>query len=114
MKRILVYVILGLMLLCLFSSTALASKDSALIQASLSFNGTTANCYANIAENGQKITATMELWQGNTKLATWTDNGTSFLTLQESYPVQKGVTYTLKIYGTSGSNPINATRIATC
>jgi len=67
----------------------------------LSFSGTTANCSVVITSYGDDIEATMELWRGATLVDSWSDEGTSMLTIKGSCTVTKGVTYTLKVSGTA-------------
>ena len=75
----------------------------------LSFSGTTANCSVSITAVGKPITATLELWQGNTRLTSWSGSATSYLTIDKTYSVTAGRTYTLKLSGTIGGEPFDST-----
>lgn len=66
-------------------------------KASLEFNGTTAICSARVTEVGKTIKATMQLWQGNTLVDSWSGSGTSTLRLSETHSVTKGKTYTVRV-----------------
>ena len=81
----------------------------------LSFNGTTANCKVIITSYGNDIDATMELWNGSKLVDSWSDEGTSTLTITGSRTVTKGVTYTLKVYGTADGQSFSSTPLSkTC
>ncbi len=62
--------------------------------------GSTATCSAKITAEGQYIDATLELKQGSTVIASWSDADTGELTLSGTATVTSGVTYTLTVYGT--------------
>ena len=83
-------------------------------KANLEFNGTTAICSVRVTEVGKTIKATMQLWQGNTLVDSWSGSGTSTLRLSETHSVTKGKTYTVRVTCTvNGSsyavNPITKT-----
>lgn len=81
----------------------------------LSFKGTTANCKVVISSAGKQIDARLELWHGNTRLASWSDSAVSWLTISGTYPVVSGKTYTLKVFGTVGGSAITVTPVSgTC
>ena len=81
----------------------------------LSFSGTTAICKVSIIDTGKAIDATLELWQGNTLVDSWPGSGTSVVSISGSCTVTKGVTYTLKVTGTSGGVTISSTPVSkTC
>lgn len=83
----------------LFSLTvAHAAATRAVVpKANLEFNGTTAICSVRITEAGKTIKATMQLWQGNTLVDSWSGSGTSTLRLSETHSVTKGKTYTVRV-----------------
>lgn len=66
-------------------------------RATLDFNGTTATCSVRISAPGKTIKATMQLWQGNTLVDSWSGSGTSTLRLSETHSVTKGKTYTVRV-----------------
>lgn len=84
----------------LVATAAAAESRSTKCVPILTFDGATANCYVSITALGQPITATLELWQGSTRIASWSDSATSRLIIDEDYSVDKGKTYTLKVSGT--------------
>ena len=105
--------ILAVMLLLIVSANANAAVKSLKTSLSLSFSGSTANCSAVVREPNKQIDVTMELWCGSTLLDTWTDSGTSLVTVSGSYTgVQSGKTYTLKAHGTSNGIPFTVTPIS--
>ena len=75
----------------------------------LTFDGATANRSVSITALGKPITATLELWQGSTRVASWSDSATSRLIIDEDYSVDKGKTYTLKVSGTIDGKPLAET-----
>lgn len=82
---------------------------------SLSFSGTTANCKVTVSEFNKQISVTMTLWDGNTCIATWSDNGKSAVSLSGSCAVESGKSYTLKVSGTSGGSPLSVPSVTkTC
>jgi hypothetical protein len=62
--------------------------------------GSTATCSASLKAPGQYIDATLELKQGSTVVASWSDSATGELILSGTATVTSGVTYTLTVYGT--------------
>ena len=62
--------------------------------------GTTATCSVSLKAPGHYIDATLELKQGSTIVASWSDADTGELTLSGTATVTSGVTYTLTVYGT--------------
>ena len=114
MKKRISVVFVFLVLCMLVSIPAFAAQKASMVEPSLSFTGTTANCSVSITALGKTISATMELWHGSTRLASWSDNGTSLLSLSETYPVVSGLSYTLKVSGTIGSAPFNTELSAVC
>lgn len=99
---------LVLLFALLFTNTAYA-QDMRLsnAQAILSFSGTTANCYVDIAGNGSdKISATIELCCGNQSIMTWNRSVTNgHLFFQDSASVTKGKTYELVVEYTVNGKP---------
>ena len=66
---------------------------------SLTFDGTTAICEAICTGNSStdQVKATIELYQGNTYLASWSNEGTYFVAVSGQRGVTCGKSYTLKL-----------------
>ncbi|MBO4872576.1 MAG: hypothetical protein J5496_04080 [Lachnospiraceae bacterium] len=94
-KSVAVILLLAMLLSVLPAEAAVTLKKNV----SLSFTDTTANCSGTVMGSGS-ISATLELWQGSTKLISWPGNGSGYVQINESYTVVSGVTYTLKLNGT--------------
>jgi hypothetical protein len=71
-----------------------------VVSSSLTFSGTTANCYGTVTDLDKYIVATMTLSQGGTVVGSWSGSGTSVVNLSGSCKVTKGKTYSLVISGT--------------
>lgn len=67
----------------------------------LTFSGTTATCAVNIRSdsNSDKISATVRLWDGSTRLKTWTDSGTGALSFSETHSkdIKSGKSYKMTV-----------------
>lgn len=101
MKKRIVSILLATAILSALGVTSAAATPRATsYKPTLSFDGTTANCSITIMSIGDPITATLELWQGSTRVASWSDSATSRLIISEECSVTKGQTYTLKVSGT--------------
>lgn len=112
MKKRIVSVLLVVAVLSAMVVTAAAAESrNAVCTPILSFDGTTANCYVNITALGKSITATMELWQGSTRVAQWSASGTSRLIVSETKTVTKGKMYTLTVSGTIGGEAFVGTSV---
>lgn len=66
----------------------------------LTITGSQASCSVTIRATGKTIDATLELWQGSSLIASWTDCNTGVLTLSGTASVVSGLTYTLTVSGT--------------
>ncbi len=64
--------------------------------------GNTAKCKATVNYQGLYINATLELWQGNTLVASWTNSGMDSVTVSGNATIIHGLTYTLTVSGTAG------------
>lgn len=66
---------------------------------SLTFDGTTAICEAICTGNSStdQVKATIELYQGNTYLASWSNEETYFVAVSGQRGVTRGKSYTLKL-----------------
>ena len=103
MKRRLVATLLLCVLTFSLVSTANAAETRAAVaHPMLSFSGTTANCKFTMTQFGSNIIATLELWKGSTRIASWSATATSSLIISKTKTVTRGATYTLKAYGTIG------------
>ena len=100
MKKTAISIALVVVLLISFALSANAVFRTAQMRRSLVFSGGTAYCSAKISEADSSISATMELWQGSTQLASWSDSDMSSVQLSGSVNVSSGQTYTLVVYGT--------------
>ena len=93
-------ILLALLLLVAIFTTAQASPARiSPAYPSLSFSGTTANCSVYIkADNlNDSISATIQLWQGSSCVATWYASGVGSLTHSASKAVTSGLQYTLTV-----------------
>ena len=67
---------------------------------SIKLVGNTANCSVKLSYFGKSISATLELKQGSTVIASWSGTKSNALTLSGNAVVQSGLTYTLTVSGT--------------
>lgn len=93
------------LLLCILTFSLVATANAAetrvaIAPPTLSFTGTTANCKLSVTKFGSNINATLELWKGNTRVASWSGTATSSLIISKTKSVISGQTYTLKAHGT--------------
>ncbi|MBE7003981.1 MAG: hypothetical protein E7425_06820 [Ruminococcaceae bacterium] len=74
MKKILSFALIAVMLFTVTANVCAAGIVPKSVKGgpTLSFDGTTAKCTVAIRESGKWISVTMELWQGNTRVMTWT------------------------------------------
>ena len=94
-KRVLALVLVVAILL---ASTALAATYAVRPSVSLDFDGTTANCSCTVrGESGDKIEVMMTLWQGSVLVYSWSDSGTTRVSMDKTKTVTKGKSYTLKV-----------------
>ena len=96
-KRIIPLILLLAMLLSL--SAYAASPRVMTILPAISFDGTTANCRVSVSadRSTDQISAVIQLWNGSTRIARWTDSGTGYLLFSNSATVSKGKTYELMV-----------------
>lgn len=116
MKRRFAAAILACLMTVALVTSAYAVEARAIsVSPSLSFSGTTATCRLSVTKPGAAIEATLELWSGNTLLASWSGTGTSHLLISKTKTVTRGQSYTLKAHGTVGGETINAVPVTkTC
>lgn len=98
-KRIIPLILLLAMLLSL--SAYAASPRVMTILPAISFDGTTANCRVSVSadRSTDQISAVIQLWNGSTRIARWTDSGTGYLLFSNSATVSKGKTYVYQYFG---------------
>ena len=89
-KRMASFLLAAIMLSTLILTAAAAEPRTNEWTPSLSFDGTTANCYFSVIALGKPITATLELWRGNTCVVTWTNSATSRLIMDKTCKVNSG------------------------
>ena len=99
-------VLIAVALVLLLSSMAFATKmpeaptrDTVPEPTMVVSNGV-ATCKVRLLFPGKDIDATLELTQGGTPVASWSDEGYGYLMLSGTTNVTSGVTYTLTVYGT--------------
>ena len=110
-KRIIILVVA----LCFLLSNPVCAAMKKTYVPSLTFNGTTANCYISVTEIGKSINITLELWHGNTLVDSWSKSGTTYVRIDEYCTVTSGYTYTLIVTGTIGGTTISCTPVTnTC
>ncbi len=103
MKRRFAAAILACLMTVALVTSAYAAEARAIVATpSLSFSGTTATCKLSVIKPGAAIDATLELWSGNTLLASWSGTGTSRVIISKTKTVTRGQSYTLKAHGTVG------------
>lgn len=106
-RRIMSFVAVLVLMAAMCTSVFAVEPRANRISPSLEFDGTTANCKVVIISSGDDIDATLELWRGNTLVDSWPGEGTSYVSISGNCSVTKGVTYTLKVSGTIGTERIN-------
>lgn len=81
----------------------------------IEFAGTAATCTVRIMgdRTTDRITATMELWHGNTPIDDWSASGVGILKIDETATVERNKTYTLTVsYTVNGvsQTPVSISR----
>lgn len=81
----------------------------------LTFANREATCFVEIQADKltDTISATMELWQGTTKINEWSDSGTLYLSMEETATAKRYRTYSLVInYSINGvsKTPVTISR----
>lgn len=88
------------LLLMMTMTIQMVGARTSMPEAILSFDGPTAVCYGRVDGNvSDRVTISMALWQGNTRIAFWSDIGTGSVELNKSVVVTKGRTYRLVVNG---------------
>lgn len=99
-RRFIAILLVCVLTLSLVYITDGAEARGAYPRPSLTFSGTTATCMFSLTKFGSNISATLELWKGNTRIASWPATAKSSLTISKTKTVTRNATYTLKAYGT--------------
>ncbi len=73
---------------------------NAVNKPSITVDNNTANCTASVVMFGSTISATLELYQGDTLVDSWQKTGTGMVVFSENATIVRGLTYTLTISGT--------------
>lgn len=92
-----------------------ASTRAIRVVPDIEFDDTTATCTVQITADRltDRITATMELWRGNTQIDDWNASGSGFLKIDETATVEKNKTYVLTVsYTVNGisQTPVSISR----
>lgn len=119
MKRKFTSILAPLLLVCiLFAQTAQAAEVRAAEGLpELSFNGTTAVCTAFCKGGTTKdtISATLTLYQGTTRIDSWSASGTGRVSFNEECKVEYGKTYRLELsYSINGTTQPSVSATKTC
>lgn len=81
-----------------YPSIAMAATRAVDISPNLSFSNNVATCHVLILANtGDSIVATINLYEGNTCLKTWHCTGTGYLDFSQNVSVMYGYKYTLAV-----------------
>lgn len=99
-RRFIAILLVCVLALSLLSTANAAEARTVSPRPMLTFSGTTATCMLSITKAGSNISATLELWKGNTRIASWPATAKSSLTISKTKTVTRNATYTLKAYGT--------------
>ena len=101
MRKRVIVLLLSAVMLCSITAYAVETKSD-LNSPELAFDGTTAICEFKHSSLGDTITVTMKLWQGDTLVDSWTQTGTSRVSMSETCQVSRLKMYTLEVSGTCG------------
>ena len=107
MKNRRLFFVYLLVLLLTVNLTAEASTVSNDINPTLGITGTTATCRIKVFKPGRWITVTMVLHRDGIPFRTWTDSGTSLVSLNETCTVITGHTYYVYVYGSANGLSFN-------
>jgi len=84
---------------------------------SLTFNGTTASCSVVCTGDSKqdKIDVKLTLYQGSSRVTSWSASGTQRVRLAKEYTVKSGKSYTLTVtYSINGTEQTPVSVTATC
>lgn len=116
MRKQIIPIVLVLALILALPAQAISTR-AANGYPTLSFDGTKASCTASIkgASSKDSISVTLTLYQGSTKIDSWTASGTYSVYISDSCTVQKGKSYTLKLtYSINGVSQSATSVTKTC
>ncbi len=116
MKKLLSWMIIFVLMFTIGCSVYAEDGSKARnITPSLTFNGTTAICSGSITDSGSFVTITLHLYEGTTRLGSWSDYGVSVASVLGYANVQHGHTYLLAGSATAGGVPVTVIPVsATC
>lgn len=106
-----------LFVLALTTSAQAIGLRGAAFKPVLSFNGTTAFCYADCkcGNPNDKVEATLTLYQGSTYVDSWSDSGKGSVFISGECTVKSGKSYTLTLtYSINGTAKTPVSTTATC
>lgn len=110
MKKWMLGLIAGLLLTVALPISASAVEARALTpNVTLRFEGTKAYCSTIVMDGVRDLEITMTLWNGSTKVGSWSGSGNGYVVLNGTCQVVKGQTYTLIVTGTSNGVSFSST-----
>ena len=108
MRKVLNIFVLILVVSLMVGTVAYAVETrAAKVSVNLSFSGTTANCNCTVTDINKTIDVTLELYDGSTRVGSWTAHGTGYASINECCSVTKGKSYTLTASGTIDGVPFS-------
>ena len=118
MRKKIIRILLAVVIIALFTISVFAAyvpgdEINGVPKPRMVVTGSTAACSVTITSAGNTIDATLELKQGSTVIASWSDTATGKLTLSGTATVTSGVTYTLTVSGTINGvafSPVSITK----
>lgn len=101
-KRVFAFLLVMVVAFALVIPAYGAQPRALQIYPSLSFSGKIATCGVRVIGDNStdKISAVLELWNGNLKLESWNVSGTYYINFSDTTSVTKGESYVLKVYVT--------------
>lgn len=102
MKKRLSLLLLYLVLVLSATCAQAAETRASTAVPKLSFSSGSAVCEVSYVSVGKSISITLQLYEGDSLVGSWTKSGTSVVTISEQCNVTSGRSYTLKAYGTCG------------
>ena len=100
--------ILVVVLVTAFLLQGAFAAERVAVQPNMTFIESTARCEVLSRAKGKAIQATLQLWRGNTMVASWAKSGTNNVAITGYYDCAPGIDYTLTVVGTIGGVPIVA------
>lgn len=101
----------------LLTVNSFAAYKSASAKPSLTFNGTTAVCFASCKGDlsTDTVSATLTLYQGKAYISSWSASGTGRIPVSGECKVEKGKNYTLTLtYSVNGTSKPSVSTTAVC